>query len=219
MAVVESLNTPPFDGSTPVVSHPAELIPFPTEPTHEEDARIRFLVRRHFPTLEGDRLIGLPAAPKIEVPQRFRMLGIKGEVAREKGAFVEQRIAEIVATHPKVESVEINKRNGEQDNRGHDITVHFKEDTGIDPIHLQVKSGNKGVSSYKSKISRKLRELGVDMSSSEWLILDRTIAINGGAADEQSVLFAFVRGVARIIKLYDSVAMKHRYVDLFSEEQ
>lgn len=207
MAVVVELATPTFDGSTPQFSGLEHvIIPFPLQRPIPEQV-----------VFEGE-YPGLPPVPKIEVPEQLSQKGISGLVGNEKGPFMEKRVAEIIAVHPKVKEVVPHSRQDPQDGKGHDMTVIFVEDSRIAPMHIQSKSRQENVLNYRNRIARKLRKLGSKMTASEWLVLDRTIALNGAVVSEKEVLWRFILGAGKIIKQYDIVSRKYQYIDLFADE-
>jgi hypothetical protein len=158
---------------------------------------------------------GLPNAPMILIPDRLNEVGITGLAGNEKGVFMEERVRDIVSVHPKVREVILHTKEDPQDGKGHDITVYFTEESGIAPINIQVKSSQDGIARYRKKIAHRLKEAGSKMTVNEWLILDRTIALNGALTSEQEILYNFVMGIANIVKRYEAVSKEHKYIELF----
>ncbi|MGA2967850.1 MAG: hypothetical protein ABSD69_01590 [Candidatus Levyibacteriota bacterium] len=188
-ASVESA-TQNYDGSTPVAPVPKIVPPI-------EDYS------------------GLPPVPEIPIPQRFTEKGVTGVVGKDKGEFMEGRVKKIIEAHPKVREVALNTQYGSEDGRGHDMIVYFTEDSGIDPIHIQVKSSREAIRNYRRRVARRLKKIGSGLTASEWLILDRTIALNGAVRDEREALMQFIEGTAKILKRYDELNRKYTYPDIF----
>lgn len=166
-------------------------------------------------TVPKDVYQGLPFAPTIGIPDRLNAAGITGVAGNEKGVFMEERVADIISIHPKVKEVMLHAKEDPQDGKGHDITVYFTEESGIAPINIQVKSSRDGIARYRKKIAHRLREAGSKLTTNEWLILDRTIALNGALTSEQEILYNFVMGIANIVKRYEALSKEHKYIELF----
>ncbi len=158
---------------------------------------------------------GLPFAPRIGIPGRLNEPRIEGIAGNERGLFMEGRLADIIFIHPKVKEIMMHSQEDPQDGKGHDMTVYFTKDSGIEPIHIQVKSRQENISTYRRKISARLKLAGSKLTTNEWLILDRTIALNGALENEQEILYNFVIGVASILKRYDELSKTHQYIELF----
>ena len=151
----------------------------------------------------------------MKIPVDLNQEGVSGPIGEEKGSFMEKRVRDIVSLHPKVKKVVSHLKEDPQDSKGHDMTVFFTEDSGIEPIHIQVKSRKENISNYRNRLSQKLRKLGSKMTAPEWLILDRTITLNGALENEQEILYKFLLGVRKILKQYDELRMKYQWIDLF----
>jgi hypothetical protein len=159
--------------------------------------------------------LNLPPIPAMGIPANLNQEGVSGKIGVERGSFMEGRVKDIVSFHPKVKEVIIHTQEDPQDGKGHDMTVYFTEESGIEPIHIQVKSRDENMQSYRNKISQRLRRLGSELTASEWLILDRTLVLNGALENEQEILYKFLLGIRNILKRYDELSMKAQWIDLF----
>jgi hypothetical protein len=149
---------------------------------------------------------------QLEIPER--LIGVSGCLGNERGAFMEGRVQAILSAQLEVEKVIRNKANGKQDSKTHDLTVFFADELGIEPINIQVKSSFLHVEDYRRRIRRELRARNSDLTADEWLIMDRTIALNG-AKTKDYILKYFAAKVAEISDRGSELNATHRYLSLF----
>ncbi len=152
----------------------------------------------------------------IDSVSGFPILPPPGDTGAERGRVTEERIAQVLESLPTVQRVERHKKDGEQDGQGHDLTVYFLDKLGIEPINVQGKSRQKNLLAYRNKISRKLRRLGIDLTAEEWLIMDRTVPINGDRPEEHIAL-TFTAGVTAITEQGPRLNAIHQFIPLFNK--
>jgi hypothetical protein len=133
-----------------------------------------------------------------------------GKLSEKRGKFIEKRVKGIIETQTDtVEQVIINKHNGSEDIKGHDLTLILKGGESVRTLYVQVKSRKEAITDYKQKIREKYipdsngkTEAEKDELVKRWLTMHGIILINGSErkSDEEILKDSFYPQLQRIQK-------------------
>lgn len=109
-----------------------------------------------------------------------------GENGNIRGKEVEQRVANVLATHPSIASIHQTEQNSIEDRNLTDLIVDFTDDfkkEGIDQVNVQVKASSHRYRFFRQELKRRLERQGLPTTTEakdQYLIDNNVIVIVGG---------------------------------------
>ncbi len=109
----------------------------------------------------------------------------------EKGSYSEIKVATALMDHPEISRVTMTEHYSPDDMRGRDIIILFKDELERDPVFIQVKSSHNGADIYNKKTKKWLKRRGLNMTTEEWMAMNRIMLIIGNGNTPEEIRESF----------------------------